>query len=237
MAQKIRSYQQKLRIAFLGFFCVFYVMILWFDWGTTSFSFLVVNIIKYAFIIGCVVYSYMASRDVWLSVALSLTAVADLFLLFGTSIITYSIGVAVFCLAQLSHAFQLNPQTKMRSLFYFWIAACIGLMSFAVAIFTLSERAGLIGISICYALLLIYNLVSSFLQVLHKKEKPFYALVFAFIGFLLFLCCDASVMLYNILSTSASASGLFVPIIGNCMWTFYAPSQYFLANSYLIPRK
>lgn len=221
---------QKKRIdwGFKLLFAMVYLAFMVIDWG--GFSLLPLgHVLKYSVVLMCVAYVWIVSKDIFLQLALTFTALADFFLLWGGNYWQYNVGMCVFSLVQLLHAFRLEPKDKIRTAIWYCLFAATGLVGFSVATLFMAPQPELIGLSTCYAFLLLRNTVLAF-RMLKNEDIAAPMPLFVVVGMLLFVACDVNVLLYNIGGyLGFSEKGLF--IVGNLMWTFYAPSQYLLARS------
>lgn len=161
------------------------------------------TLIKYLGIIFCLIYS-LINRNKYLILAMSFTAVADLFLLVINKY--YELGVFIFIFAQISYLyFQGNFNNKGNKAFLAIRCILIGIGIIFLFLYDLNKLLNVLTV------IYFINLIINFIQSLYNKQ---YWLSF---GFLLFICCDICVGLNNILP--------YNKLINLGIWIFYLPSQ------------
>ena len=156
--------------------------------------------IKYAGIVLCFVFSIINKQRLK-SLAFALTLIADYFLLVINNY--YPTGIIVFISAQLVyHVFLGNINNYKVSLF-------LGFLFLSIGLIVLNYTLGLNTLSV---LALVY-----FSNLLVNVYMSYYKNKVIFLGFVLFVFCDACVGLHNVFLTNNVLSVL--------MWVFYLPSQ------------
>lgn len=186
--------------------------------------------IKYFSIIFCFVISLLIyfkninlarKSNNFLPFAMLFTVFADLFLLFDSLLpITqpYVFGLIAFCVAHLFHKKSMGAKIE----YYALISIIITVLSLTLMIFK-HDNITLVLLLLLYAVLIFTNTATSFKTRNNKK----------IIGFLLFICCDICVLIYQIslladaLPLNSEQKGLIVGL----SWVFYLPSQFLLATS------
>lgn len=166
------------------------------------------SVIKYIGIVLCLIYA-LVGRNAEGSIVFVFTLLADWFLLIRNS--HYLYGVLFFVAVQLIYAHILvrrgcRPLLPCR--------LCLLVLSQG-ALFLLKRYDLLNAITLFYFSLLLGNLFSS---LTNKKLRIMSA------GFLLFVCCDICVGLFNLFDR-----GLVYDAVSLLMWIFYLPSQVLLA--------
>lgn len=164
--------------------------------------------------------------------AMSFTVCADWFLLFPWVLgagISYSIGVAFFCLAQLAHKCRMGKYSKKykAAAIPFACLLCLRGLHFQPDIW----GNLLIFYPVClYAWLLLSNVRLSF-----QADWPAINRKMLSAGMLLFLCCDLCVGLYQLARRLPVLENTFfaTAYMVNFSWVFYLPSQFLLVCSSL----
>ena len=163
---------------------------------------------KYSGILLCLIYSVLI-RNKEGSLAFLFTLIADYFLLIRND--HHLCGVLVFVAVQLIYGYILfrkgcRPFYVLRTVLLFLLLAVL---------FLLRQFSPLNLLALVYFSLLLGNFLSSLTE---KKLR------FMSAGFLLFLCCDICVGLFNLLD-----HGPVYAVASVLMWVFYLPSQVLLA--------
>ena len=163
---------------------------------------------KYLGILLCFIYA-LFQKNTEGSIAFLFTLLADWFLLIRNS--DYLYGVLSFIVVQLIYAYILF-QKGSRVLFVFRsVLAAVLLFALHIA----GQFTLLNAVTLFYFSLLLGNLFSSFTN---KKLRTMSG------GFLLFVCCDICVGLFNLFD-----HGPIYNAASLLMWVFYLPSQVLLA--------
>lgn len=146
-----------------------------------------------------------------ITIALCLTAAADVFLLLLGKY--YTVGICLFFCVQLCYALVLDggKGLPIRLL----LSAAVGICAVRVGV--------LEGIAAGYLTLFFCNLLRAGAAV---KRNPLF-----FLGLLLFFCCDLCVGYYNI------GSGPMWEFCRIAMWGFYLPGQILILYSFLWKEK
>ena len=180
------------------------------------------SLVKISTILTCFLYaSFFAPRDCLLRCALLFTFLADLILLSNN---ISPVGVAVFCLAQYFHTAR---YANLNSRFF------IGWTFFIVLslAFTKIYQIPLIyGAAFIYANTLLLNFFLARQWLKRKVPESRRAAICNFIGFILFICCDLTVLISFFSRSHFLPDFLYTPANFIC-WLFYFPSQVLLTNS------
>lgn len=157
-------------------------------------------------------------KDNLLKLALIFTLLADAFLTTDNFLVY---GVMIFCIAQFFHLFRLadkNPKIPPIYLALILVGAAACLLLNIAPIFVAATL---------YGGTLILNLLISGKWYKNQKSTNSRA---ALIGFSLFLLCDLCVGAAYLSNIAVFPTAL-APLMNYVAWTFYFPSQIFLANS------
>lgn len=177
------------------------------------------NPIKYAGILLCLGYSLYLERrggSRLVPAALTLTALADVFLLLLDS--HYALGVGLFCLVQGLYLVRIFRSNGGKSLWG------LRIVLFFAALLILKGLGLLLPLNI---LALFY--FSNFLcNALASLGCPGGNMRLFSLGLWLFLCCDVCVGLFQSPELASPAVGAFVQV---GMWLFYLPAQVLIALS------
>ena len=165
--------------------------------------------LKYLGIIICFVYA-LINKKFYISIALFFTVIADYFLLVIDS--HYILGVISFIFVQIVYFLYLKKNNC--DLF---IKIRILIIIIIVLVSLLFKIDILYCLTLCYFSVLVINCISSYTN---KNLRIFS------IGLTLFILCDISVGLFNILP-----SGTLYTIVSFLMWIFYLPSQVLISLS------
>ncbi len=179
----------------------------------------IVTAIKLIGIFLCVIYSYQKFRsDPLLTIALSFTLLADVILALDNISL---MGVFVFCIAQFFHTSRFIDAKPVTFIIYFCLVLAIFFLFVALGCDPMYVIAGIYGYS------LFSNIFISGRWFLTKKSV---ASRCAFIGFVLFFCCDFCVGA-SYLSTVGVLPFFYHRIANYLAWMFYYPSQVLISNS------
>lgn len=177
------------------------------------------NPIKYAGILLCLGYSLYLERrggSRLVPAALTLTALADVFLLLLDS--HYALGVGLFCLVQGLYLVRIFRSNGGKSLWG------LRIVLFLLALLVLKRLGLLLPLNV---LALFY--FSNFLcNALASLGCPGRNMRLFSLGLWLFLCCDLCVGLFQSPELASPAVGAFVQV---GMWLFYLPAQVLIALS------
>lgn len=210
------------------------------DFYNANFFILSYNI-KYLCILLCFVLSLLANKnplkdivnhkDIFLlQLALFITTIADLCLVIFDF---YILGVALFCVVQITYSVRYaNKKPKTTLIKFFIIFLCLAGSYYILSLF-IQKINILFPVSLFYLICLLTSVSSAILAFKNNlyPSPSKYRVVF---GMILFLLCDTCVALSNL-------SGL-LPFIGYKLewashiaflfiWVFYLPSQLLLALS------
>ena len=183
------------------------------------------TIVKVSTILTCFVYTcFFSPKDYLLKSAILFTFLADIVLAINNVSPT---GVILFCFAQYFHtARYANLSPKF---FVTWTLFII-----LLSIFTSFYQIPIIyGAGFAYASTLILNLALASKWLKRKIPEVRRAAICNFIGFILFVCCDFTVLISFFSRIHVLPSFLFAPANFTC-WLFYFPSQILLANSSIL---
>lgn len=197
-----------------------YVRFLLLDWGWAAPGRLPARALKYGGVILCFFVACLAGGDPGFGMisplcwAMGITLIADFFLLFETR---EALGVGIFCGAQLFHMRRFRGRWPKKALgaTAVCLAGCVVLHGFG------KELLGLAVAGACYGALLVGNGVFAW-----RGDVAGAARVLAGIGMALFICCDVTVLLYQLPLAAPVHTAL-----GGWMWLFYLPSQALIAFS------
>ena len=179
--------------------------------------------LKYAAILLCLLLSLdnRSRKDGRLvSLALALTALADLFLLVLNQ--NYALGVARFCPVQLIYALRLRRAAGRPA--PLWPRLLFSGGALAALAFTGSLTV-LSGLVCLYFPQLVCNAAESLALPPGLQNRLFSA------GLWLFLCCDICVGLHNLLPLLPGSFPAFAAFAQIAMWAFYLPSQVLIVLS------
>lgn len=179
-----------------------------------------VTVLRYTGICLCLVFAFQHYKnDHLLVIALFSTLLADTILAINH---TSPIGVFVFCFPQFFHFTRLrNINPRALTLYFFTIIL--------IFFFGVSQKIEPIFIlAAVYGAALIANLLLA--RRWYKQKPNSVAALSAFLGFLLFLCCDFCVGA-SYLSFSGVLPIFLYRIANFCAWAFYYPSQIFVSTS------
>ena len=204
-------------------------------WSTIYISFNLINLfyphfwgvtlIQYVGIFLCLIYAYQSFRtDSLLIIAFLFTLLADTILMW---IHAETIGVYVFCFAQFFHTARLGntrPKFLMGYFITIFVIFCFGLTQGYNPVYT---------ISFIYALAIVTNLVIA--RRLFRSDPTNIRFRLAFIGFILFLCCDTCVAVSYLANVDVLPKVIF-PFVNYFVWVFYYPSQVLLSNSSIVKK-
>ena len=166
------------------------------------------SLFKYSGIVLCLIHTLFV-RNIEGSLAFCLTLAADWFLLIQNT--HYPAGVLFFLLVQAVYA-HILVQKGCRLL----LPLRTFLLALSQIVLVLLKRCDLLNSMVLfYFTLLVGNLFSSFTN---KKLRIMSG------GFLLFVCCDICVGLFNLLDPGTARN-----VAAILMWIFYLPSQVLLA--------
>ena len=180
-----------------------------------------VTIIKYTGIVLCLVYTFKKwPKDYLLQIAFLFTLLADTILVFDH---TSTIGVFVFCIAQFFHLarlsqFHFDPKTFI---IYLWIIILVATLGVAENLPLMYPFAG------TYLVTLVFNVFLA--RHWHKTAGTAPSLC-AFLGFILFFCCDFNVGISYFSAIGTFPLALLAPA-NYLAWAFYYPSQVLISNS------
>ena len=193
------------------------------------------TLIKYVIVILSTVFSFISLLFVRVkkdfiqillrSFAFVFTLVADYFLLVLDDY--YIVGVSVFIVAQLLHAFSLRFQfdyIKRESILFAILRAIVPIILIIILLttnFATPNEAPLYILILIYFPQLVFNFVETLYMFIKTRKKE---ALFLCIGFLLFIGCDIFVSLFKLV-----AYEYIIPV-----WLFYAPSQVLLSSCYLL---
>lgn len=156
-------------------------------------------------------------RRLFLSLAMLMTFVSDIFLMIPVNI---TLGTCTFIVVQILHALEIKRNKKETILRF---SLRIGFSVIAITVMALIGELNLLYAAVAfYAPQLAGNLLEHFVgifQAKEREEKRRSLLLTA--AFALFFACDLCVAL----------SYLGVPKVGFWIWIFYAPSQMLIAVS------
>lgn len=179
--------------------------------------------LKYAAILLCLLLSLdnRSRKDGRLvSLALALTALADLFLLVLNQ--NYALGVALFCPVQLIYALRLRRAAARPA--PLWPRLLFSGGALAALAFTGSLTV-LSGLVCLYFPQLVCNAAESLALPPGLQNRLFSA------GLWLFLCCDICVGLHNLLPLLPGSFPAIAAFAQIAMWAFYLPSQVLIVLS------
>lgn len=218
------SYSSTMLKILLIIIALLYILFLYMDIFDIEF-FITSDDIKYMCIVLCFFISLLIgsdtlnSRDILLlRLGLFFTVIADLFLLL---LPYHTIGVAVFCIAQILYSVRYDKNVCLVLKKYLIIFLSVTVIYLTVNYF-IKEVELLYPITFFYAIALVSNVIRA-IKVCKEKRFPYPNRYMIAYGMILFLLCDINVALYNTL-LSNKITYVF-------MWFFYLPSQVLLALS------
>ena len=165
-----------------------------------------------------------------LQLGLFLTLFADLCLLLLN---IFPLGIAMFCLVQITYSIRYNHDHFKRLIKFFLAAAFIIIMTYILLDRSNIHLDLVFPISLFYALCLFTSVITA-LRGFIKKTYPSPNKYFILIGMLLFLLCDINVGIFNVTNLIYPSSTTITQlslISGFLMWFFYLPSQLLLSLS------
>lgn len=206
----------------LSTLAIIYVAFIYLDFSNSK-LYEATSLLKFSSITLVLLLSFLASKNAYnekdirlLKYALSLTLIADFFLLFVKKY--YLVGVIIFSIVQTIHSVryrQSNSRLFEKNMF-------LAFLGFTIAAFILKIFADieyLMTFSVFYAITLtlsVFNAINACI----KKSYPMPNRHMIAFGMILFLLCDVNVGLFNLTVVSS-----------NLIWVFYLPSQVLLALS------
>lgn len=178
--------------------------------------------IKVGGIFLCFVYSLQRfPKDHLLHIAMLTTFIADIILAINN---TAEGGVGVFLLAQIIHIRRLAGKRATLPLV---IISGIALIFIGAAIIWQFIPV-MFAICIFYIIAILTNIDISWRWCRHQRQNP--AAICAFVGFILFLCCDLCTGISYMSLNHAFPYFLYAPA-NFLAWLFYYPSQVLVSNS------
>lgn len=177
------------------------------------------NPIKYAGILLCLAYSlYLGRRggSRLMPAALSLTALADVFLLLLDT--HYALGIGLFCLVQGIYLVRIFRSNGGRILWG------LRIILFVLVLVVLKKLGLLIPLNV----LALFYFTNFLCNALASLGCPGRNMRLFSVGLWLFLCCDVCVGLFQSPELASPAVEAFVRV---GMWLFYLPAQVLLALS------
>lgn len=194
------------------------------------------DILKYISILLCVLLSMLSGSDALSPRDLSLlhfgiimTAIADLCLLI---LDFFTVGVAVFCIVQITYCIRYLPNNVHNTVKNFIIYFLSVIFIFFILGIFKKNLDILLIIALFYATCLttsVYRAVNACINKLFPSPNRY----FIAFGMILFLLCDINVALFNIASyiNPVYTIGSLADISCTLIWLFYLPSQVLLALS------
>lgn len=204
------------------------------------------NRIKFVLVVLCFIYAIISGikkrnrEHIYLIYALALTVVSDMFILLSNY---YFYGVMTFILAQQLYGMRITELNNreidasdpislisdliIRLLYQGSFAFLAGIILWLLGV----NIDALLAASIFYFISICTNVVRLLKLVINHHDRK--NIRYFTIGMVLFLLCDINVGLFN-LSDFLKVSptyGIIYNISSILMWTFYAPSQVFIALS------
>ncbi len=182
--------------------------------------------IKYICIILCFFISLLIGEDCintrdrhLLQLGLFLTVIADLFLLIYPH---YTLGVAIFCIAQTFHSIRYDNENAYQIIKEYISMLLIIIAIYSIVNFFIIDIEFLFTISFFYAIFLVVNVTKAIRACKYDLFPSPNKYMIAW-GMVLFLLCDINVALFNTIVNNS------IPFI--LIWFFYLPSQVLLALS------
>jgi len=226
--------KKRIDIAFTGSLLGLYLVCIAMDWFVPSWH-TISAILKWSAIFLCALYVWVVSRDYLLQIALGMTLICELFLLFGTQEMAEWIGVALFCIVHVLYAIRMAPKYESGILIVFCFIAVGALIVYAVSSMLLVAQSALLSIGMCYSGLLMMNVVLS-IQGMRRRWRPWPISFLCAISMLLLLVCDIVALAGNI-----DRFLIFHRVVyahaGKVIWVFYLPAQWLMAKSAFNLRK
>lgn len=179
--------------------------------------------LKYTALLLCLLLSLDSRSDRdgrTVSLALLLTALADLFLLVLNRY--YALGVAFFCPVQILYALRLRRTAPHQLPLWprFLLSGC------ALAVVTAAGCPEPLTVLVCfYFPQLVCNAFES-LRLAPQRRNHLFSL-----GLWLFLCCDICVGLHNLALYLPVSLPVPASLVQVAMWAFYLPSQVLIVLS------
>lgn len=181
------------------------------------------NPIKYAGILlclGCSLYLARRGGSRLVPAALTLTALADVFLLLLDT--HYALGIGLFCLVQGIYLVRIFRSNGGRILWG------LRLILFVLALVVLKRLGLLIPLNV----LALFYFTNFLCNALASLGCPGRNMRLFSVGLWLFLCCDVCVGLFQSPELASPAVGAFVQV---GMWLFYLPAQVLIVLSGVNP--
>lgn len=169
------------------------------------------------------------------TIGLAFTALADLFLLFGS---VFWLGVASFILVQLVYFYRLSclrGEQGSRMVKRLALRLLIFAALLAVVAATGLGSDGLLILSLFYAVQIGANTAGA-LQLAAKSDTWGRERIFG-LGMALFLLCDINVAFFNMgrfLELTGGVAGMLVEAGALLMWAFYLPAQVLIVISAVV---
>lgn len=170
----------------------------------------------------CLLYvAKIFPKDYLLLTAMFATCISDIILAFNN---TSELGLITFLVTQLIHLFRLTSDRSRRPIIAFAsLSAVLILLDLCFSLIPL-----LFLIAGLYALTLVMNVLASFRW--RKQDPHSLTATFAYIGFVLFACCDLCTALSYLSLVSVLPAFIYAPA-NFFAWFFYYPSQVLISNS------
>ena len=185
------------------------------------------TLVKVSTILICLIYtSFFAPKDYLLKAALLFTFAADVILAIDN---ISPFGIILFCFAQYFHT---SRFAKISPRFFIiWTFFIILLFIFA----HFYQIPAIYAAGFAYGSSLILNLGLAVQWLKHKTPRFRRAAICNFIGFMLFIACDLTVLISFFSRMQFLPIFLYQPANFIC-WLFYFPSQILLANSSVLTK-
>lgn len=173
-----------------------------------------------------------SNKDLFLlKIGLSITLIADIFLLLLNN--NYILGIGLFAIVQIIYSIRYKPENTKAIIRNFIIILLIVFFIYIVIDKFVIEIDFLIVIALYYAICLLSSTIKAIQTHNNKSYEKLNSKMVA-VAMVLFLLCDINVALHNIIK-STSMTNSFTIILYNIsfisMWFFYLPSQVLLSLS------
>lgn len=222
--------------AVLATLAVLYLTFLYLDYNRMN-TFYTTHNLKYISILLCFLLSLMAMDHaispmdiLLLQSGLFITTLADLCLLILDK---FTIGVAIFCVAQIIYCIRYNPPKAYPTVVRFMMVFEVLAISYILLGFFVKNLDTLFVVATAYAICLMTSVIRA-IKLCKAKQFPSPNRYMIAIGMVLFLLCDINVGLTNVIQQLRPQS-IFLTYIYNMssflIWFFYLPSQVLLAMS------
>ena len=241
---KIRNFYSEITEMVVVIVLILYIFFLYTDFYNVK-IFIDSKYIKYLCILLCLLLSEISTKNVLIDTGTNIVNYRDIILLRLAMFITiiadlclvilniYILGVALFCLVQITYCVRYTTKNLKATLINFLIIFLCIVFSYVIARLFIKGINVLLPVSLFYSICLINSVIKA-INAWRNNLYPSPSKYMMVLGMILFLLCDTCVAL-------SAITGLF-PLTGYFMsnfhqitfyliWVFYLPSQLLLSLS------